>query len=742
MRDDEPAVDAGTASEGASADGLGARERLRRAGARARDALTGRPPPWALATAAYVIAFVILTWPLLARITHATYGGPGDGWALIWQTWQRSDQGPSYFSAPINPDLAWPFGATPATAVLLSNVVTELPNLGLLLIGIDDVLAYNLMILAVAVGSSLAMYGAVRRMGVRPAAAGWAGLAYLLVPWHLDRIAIHLTLSLTAALPLLVLGVIEWCRRPGLRSGALLVGALALATYTHAYYGLAAGLVLVAALPLALVVARRAGRLRQMLSRTAALAAPLALVPVPLAIALLVQSDSVSRQLDRPTYLAELVARPYLVGLPSVDNPVFGDASRGWIESRGLPANTGELALYLGWVTLALALVAVAAAVAGVVPRLPVLAAALMAAVGLVFSLPETLPLPLLGETTMPVGYLQDRVDFISTPARFFVLTVTGVIVMAAFALGALVGRLPRAAALGAVGLVCALSALELAVGGDRVVEASAPPPIVRAILDEVPDGEPIAQYPSTIRSLRPTADQLYWQRLHGHPLLAGANDGSKEDLARIAVADATLASTPPLLALLGFAYATYEPGLGRSLGVTLEAALAYVPPAGLRVVRRTDDGSLLMRVSAAPAAGIAIRADGFSLEGGRPNALWLNGRRADLLVCASAAGVHTLVSDGLAFARARRLRFGSATTVLIPAEGVIAPIRVRMLLRRGWQRVPVELVGSRPDRPVDVVPRSDDARELSVSLGLVGVSGPSGDPAACRSGLREAAEG
>lgn len=652
---------------------------------------------------------------------------------MIWQTWERYAAGPRYFSPATNGDIGWPYGTVDATGLLLSNVVTELPNMALLSIGLDDVTAYNLMILAAGVGSSLAMYAVLTRLGVGRPVAFWAGLVYLVAPWELDRLAIHLTLATLIWLPLMVLGVVRFTRSPGLRSGALVVGATALATYTHGYYGLAAGLVLLAALPLALVVAHHEGRLPTMARRIGLLAPALAAVPVPLAIALSRQSDLVSDRLDRPTYLVDLAASAHLYVLPSADGELLGGPTRAFLDARQLPRNTGELALYLGIATIALALVGLAAAARGRVPRLPVALGVVLVALGVVLALPATLDLPLLGATSTPVAYLQDLVGFISAPARFFVLTLTGTVVIAAFGLQAIVARVPRRLGWAALVLAVALALVELPPwGADRVVEAAAPPPAVRAIIEEVPAGEPVAQYPSAQVQFRPVADQLYWQITHGHPLVNGGAGGTLEDDVRATADDPSRPQTPAILALLGVGWATYEPAHYRFLPIAPQLE-GRAPPAGLETRERLGDGSLLLRVTARPAPGIAVRDEGFSIEGAQPGDLWLERARGSLLVCATAAGAHRLRFSAIAFARARRLRVGPARTGDIPPLGGAATVSLRLPLARGWQSVPVALEGSAPERPSDLIPGSTDTRTLSVSVGRVDVLGPRGDPDACR---------
>ena len=686
---------------------------------------------WALS--GFTAVFFAITWPLLPRFTHATYGGPGDGWALIWQTWQRFAVGPTYFSTARYDDIAWPFGTVQATSLLLSNIVSELPNMALLGLGFGNVTAYNVMILIAGVGSSLAMYAVLRRLGLGAPIAFWAGLVYLMAPWQLDRLAIHLPLAILVWLPVLMLGVVEWIRRPSLRSGSLVAGATALATYTHGYYGLAAGLILLGSFPLALLVAGREHRLTTMGRRTAVLAPILALTAVPLAIALVVQRDVVTDRLDRPSYLGDYAASAHLYLLPSADNGIVGGPVRHYLDSRELPRNTGELALYLGAVTLLLAIVGVVSAIRGRSPRLPVAVAGIVALVGVAFSLPGTVDLPVLGATSMPVAYLQGVFGFISTPARFFVLTLSGLIVIAAFGLQALVKRMPAGWRWTPVVLAVVLSMVELpSWGADRVVEADTPPPAVQAIIDEVPRGEPVAQYPSAQQQFRPVADQLYWQTVHGHPLMNGGPPDTLEDDVRATTEDPARLQTPALLALLGIRWATYEPDSYRFLFSAPALEGRSVPP-GFDVRERLSDGSLLLRVRARPASGMAIRDEGFSIEGAEHGELWLERDRGSLLVCATAPGTHVLRFTAIAFAQPRRLRVGSARTGNISPAGPAGAVSVRVHLRRGWQTIPVVLVGSAPQRPSDLIPGSEDARTLSVSVGPVDVFGPRGNPKLCR---------
>lgn len=686
-------------------------------------------PRWPLALVAYLAAAVVATWPLAGRLGTHTFGGPGDGWALIWQTWERARSGPAYFRVDRYEDLAAPFGTDTSTAAFLSNALVELPHIALLKLGVGDIAAYNLLTLAALVGSSLAMYLLVRRLGTSAAVAGWAGLAYMWVPWHLEKAAIHLQLSTLVWLPLALLAVVEFARRPGPRTALWLVGASAIGIYTHVYYGLMAALVLVVAAPVVLGFALGTRRLVRCARWMGAVAGGVALAALPLAVALRLQSEEIGLLIDRPLSLTSLAGDTHRYLLPAVGNPLLGDHSLRYLTDNGLPITDGELALYLGWVTIALAVVAVGAALRGRVPRLPLALGLTVVGTGLFFSLPETVEIPLLGTLNAPVHYLVEVVDFLSTPSRFVALTITGLILVAALGLEWLRrGAGGRAAGLALVLGVTALSGIELIAHTDgRVVDAR-PGPVTRLIQEGVPAGTAVAQYPSTERSLRPVADQLYGQTQHRRPLVNGASVGTVEDVVRRELERIDRPETVRILRLLGVEWATVEPALyDFAPGQEYPAeAFPEADRAGWRTVARGGAGERLLRLTAAPATGFGARADGFYFEFLPLH--WMRGLSANLLVCSDRTGRRTLSFDANAYGGERRLLVGGVERRLESAPEP-TPLRVELPLRAGWQWVPLRVVGSRPVRPVDLVPASGDNRELAVSIGLVDVLGGDGAP-------------
>jgi hypothetical protein len=686
--------------------------------------------PWLGAAAAYLGILLVVTWPLAANFGSATYGGPGDGWALIWQTHERAGSGLPFFGLTSYDAIAWPFGTSFPSGILLSNALTEVPNTILLALGLQSITAYNLMILAAGLASALVTCAALRGLGISAIPAFWGGLVVLVCPWELDRLAIHLALATLVGFPLLLLGTVKWIRDPTLRSGGLIALGAGLAIYTHVYYGLATALVLVSALPIALLVSARRGTLATMLRRSALLGGALAVIATPLATALLLQQSTIADQLARPLYLSDLALRPHLLVLPSVDNPALGSLAERAAPSLLTTNNTGELALFLGWVTIALAVVGLVGAATRRVPRLPAAVAACWVVVGLLVSLPAELDLPLIGPTSMPVAYLQSWTTFISTPARFFVIVLFGTVTLAALGLCTLSRRLGRRAGFAIAAGAVVFSLVELPVRGPERVVSTSTPPVITALMELVPPKEPVMQYPSPDRGMRPVAEQLFWQLQHGRPLVNGAFPGTFEERVRDLVSEPAVAETPRILTLLGVRWATFEPGAYSLIGRTTEGA---APGPGFRTVRTAPDGASLLEVVAPPAPGLAVLYSGMSIEGPTVNSRWLAGRRATLVVCATTTGTFRLEIPGTSFGSVRRLRVGSQIVEIPPAASGLHTATAKLRLTRGWQRVPLSLEGSEPTRPSDVVPGSTDTRPLSVALGGIAMQGPSGPPDVCR---------
>ena len=81
-------------------------------------------------------------------------------------------------------------------------------------------------------------------------------------------------------------------------------------------------------------------------------------------------------------------------------------------------------------------------------------------------------------------------------------------------------------------------------------------------------------------------------------------------------------------------------------------------------------------------------------------------------------------------FALSRLLRVANRGFLYV--KGPEETVRVKVSLRRGWQLVGLNLIGSKPTRPSDVIPGEPDSRPLVVSIGPISIDGPRGSSEVC----------
>src|SRR5439155_13549554 len=84
--------------------------------------------------------------------------------------------------------------------------------------------------------SGAAMYLLVRYLRCNRLVAGWAGLVYIVFPWHLVR-AVHVSLVHLEVLPLLLLALLAAARTPTWHRFVLIAAATIACWLTSGYFG-------------------------------------------------------------------------------------------------------------------------------------------------------------------------------------------------------------------------------------------------------------------------------------------------------------------------------------------------------------------------------------------------------------------------------------------------------------------------------------------------------------------------
>jgi hypothetical protein len=642
-------------------------------------------PPVVEGIAAIVAAFavsVFLTWPLAVGFGDHIFGLGGDSTGGMASFRQWADE-IGYHIAGIShvASAGAPFGYDQGNGVNLQSAFVFFPAY-LITEAASEILAYNIVVLSGLALSGAAMYWLVRWLGCGWLAAAWAGLVFMVFPWHLEKAGGHPTLAHLEGFPLLLLAVFAWYRRPDFRRAMLVAVATAVLWTTSGYFGFMG----LAALPplfmLAVIFHTREVGLVHALRRIAApVAASLAVPAVVYAFASRGATEdgiAPARQLQELVYYG---ARPWEYLIPSYRNRLFGDDVGQWLAEHQHGSNFSETSLYVGWITIILAACWLLWAVvkrSRLRPELRFATLALAATVvtGLVFSLPTPLPRT---DIPTPVRLIWEIAPQFRVPARFVALVMAGLVPLAALALDGVRLTLwkhlrPRVLAAGAAGGVCVaamlLSFLELSISPPSIVTDFSVAPPEYAAVRRAPPGI-LAEYPLAPGGHPLSSDYLFWQRAHGRRILNSAPTGTFAEAVGQALVDPTAPGTPGALATLGVSVIIVRPPAAPS-----ELAKRY------RHLATTPAGTTVWQVPKKPAPAIAIFAsDFYPPETLTPGSTmrWMGGA-GKVELYATRPGNYNIAFTAYSFGRPRRLRLqgrnGSHAVEVPPAfHNVSVPV-------------------------------------------------------------------
>ena len=749
---------AGRSLRGASAAGL--RDLGATAGGLAARAWRASRVPAAF-TAAYAAAAIAATWPVARDMSGSYFGFGNDNLGGIWNFWWWAHARSEGLDPDHSPLLGAPFGfdlgALPVQPYerwggeLLTHLFGAVP-------------AYNILILSSFPLAGLTMYLLADYLLRNRWAAGFAGLIFAFAPFHFGMAMNYAALGSVQFVPLyfLFLARALFERRPRDLVGAILAfGLMAIGSYYYAYYALW----ITAAVVAVYAVRRRrllAGALRQARDRVrtargaaAAAAVGLATVVVVAFLAwkplqlFLENRESLSRPVSEAVRYS---ARLYLWFIPGLDHPVFGERVRDIYAGRLYDAPYNEQAMYLGWIPLLLAVVAVVVAVrarrtlsAGL-RRLRV-AVGFALVVGLSGAVVAAGPYLPLGpdhyrlwaqEGADPSIPLPGRLMFELAPSfRFFsraqVFVILGLAIAAAAGLLWLHRRLGRRRGLAAAlsVLVVAGVAFEYANRPPARVVQTGPTPAVYEWLAARPGQPTVAEYPMAGPAAPRTFYYQFWHREHASRTV---NVPSSPESAAFAqsVADITDPSTTSRLAEVGVDYvvvhtdlppATYPPYQPALPDDSLPADLLVGYPRlervaeldGAEVYRVLDRAQPSERVAGAVAVGAGFNPPEASAAG---PFRWMGDAGEATFTGLAPAGTPAVL-EGVAAS------FAEPRTLTVLAGG--RPVgRARIGVDRTDFRIPIRLAGgaqtlelraSPPARTPAEVLGVPDPRPLSLSV-------------------------
>ena len=534
----------------------------------------------------------VLFWPVVVHLGSTIIGFPGsDSTGSVAFFWTLQHEGGFHLLGNTHHTLSGaPFGWDEGNGL---NIQWSLPYYPAYLATkvFGPVVAYNLVTLAGYILSGAAMYLLARYLRCSRLVAVWAGVVFIIFPWHFAR-AEHASLTHLEVLAVLVLALVAAARNPTwLRFG--FVGLAVLACWlTSGYFG---GMAVVTAaafsIGAALVLPRRRGL---WLAGGAVGAAVVASGLV--AIGSYASGANAAAGFERdPEALKPYGLRPIELVVPPPNHRFF-DLNSFWERHMHGSPNLTEITNYVGLVTLALAvawLVLVlrrgngyASVTAGLVTAF---------VIGFLFALPS----PLAG-IPMPSKLLWNVLPAFRVPSRWDPLLMATLLPLAALGLQSV----RRAVGVVAVAVALVLSFAELSTHRVTHFRTVPVPPEYTALERDTPEGI-LAEYPLGYSDL-----YRLWQRVHGRPLVNGAPEGTLADQVRMMILDPAQAGTASTLAALGVTAIAIHPG------GPADTPLQPREPAGVagyRLVGRFPDKSSIWAVTAPPMPAVVTLPGGFA---------------------------------------------------------------------------------------------------------------------------------
>lgn len=514
---------------------------------------------------------LLATFPLIFKMRSHIYGYPGDPLGTIYDFWwwkyawmNKLGIGYTYFlNAPFGREVAIRGG---------QSLYTFLPVILLSREG-GEIFTYNLFILLSFPLSAFTMYLLAYHLTRDRVSSVVAGLIYSLSPYHFSHSFQHLTLAAIQWMPLYLLFLFK-LREERSYKNALICGFLfslvALDVYYYGYF------MIVATLLFLLFSRRRVfasaegscspSRLKSlMLMLTALLVASAIIIPwlFPVLKTLFIGSEgtlAASSGYVRPFKdLFYYSAKPLGYLLPSSDHPVLGRITRSFLGTIFYGHSSTEHTLYLGYVPLVLAGVAIRnwrrkrkslklKGEPGQDSGEGFFIA--LALVGIIFSQSPYWQIGSL-KVFFPSYFMFRILPMFRVYARFGIVVMLAVSLLAGMGLKVILSRAQtRRRKVVTVSLLVPFILFEfLNVPPFRVTDVSQTPPVYEWLAAE-PGDFIVAEYPLVL-----SQDCLFYQRIHRKRLVNGAVPGTESEEIRKRLLDISHPQTPGLLASLGVEY-------------------------------------------------------------------------------------------------------------------------------------------------------------------------------------------
>lgn len=526
---------------------------------------------FALAT----LVFAIMSWAYIGNSLF-TCGGmniassePGDGTAgLTWLSWINQGSGPlpgftHLLNSPFGETLRDPFQITSMVGLTGMWIFTAITG--------SSICAWNLMVLVGFMSSAMAMFAFIRWLTKNSWVAYFAASAVTFTPFHQFKSHGHLSYMFNAFFVLAIWAFIVFWRKPTLKNAGILAVTTALCAYQDGYFlllgGTLVGSVIVGALladsflfkkGFSYIIERVKG-LGLYILATLVLVAPI--VFVQLHYANRINSTLASTRGNIGDEASTYGARPIEYILPADNHPALPQSYSTWRESQLHGSNFTENTLFLGFVSMALAVVAWTLVVKRKALRkvtlqglpLPFILAIVSFGLICAFFVSLSPVAHIFGvKIPMPSWFIIHITAVWRVFSRLYLIVDMCVVILASIGLWLMVRKWDKRKQIIVVLLATAIALFELLTSSNRLTWNYHSSPAVYDWLRTQQSVDRIAEYPLTEQPSLPAIQYLTYQQIHGKALLNSSRTDSPQRLLRGGMQGLEDAQTLPILRTLG----------------------------------------------------------------------------------------------------------------------------------------------------------------------------------------------
>jgi hypothetical protein len=516
-------------------------------------------------------------YPVLPAINRYLYGFPGDPYWSVWFNWWFDYSHFHNLNWRFIPLASFPFGLDYMSSphyIVQNHIARVLQWLS------NDIAARNIMVFFTFPASALTMYLLAKKVTDDAYASFFCGVAYALCPYHTAHALQHVTLSGIQWLPLYVYALLLLDERRTFGAVSLAAVSFALIFLTDFYYVYFTAFLTAVFIGVQLFRDDGFRRARSLVFSLSVVLVIAAAIVIPLNLSILQgifqvgRKGIVDQQFQRSIGdLLTFSAKPLDYFMPPKYNPFLGR----FVPDFGLSPWKGhrltEHTLYLGVVPLILSAYAIICSIrkgAGEGVRKSGFWFALgLALIAGVVSLPPVVPLghftfdaasrALVAEHKLylPSYFLYLAIPFFRCYARFGLMVMLGVTILAGLGLAGINARLSSP---GAKGLLAALLSLlvvaEFLNLPPFMVIDGAKIPAEYLWLRQQPGDDAIVEYPVGDGIDPSTAQEyMFFQRVHHKKLVNGAVPGTEAYLFHDRIMDISKRETQDALKAAGVRY-------------------------------------------------------------------------------------------------------------------------------------------------------------------------------------------